>query len=183
MSDAPRDEVYHFVGTQGALRLFGLVASRYTLHRYDMEDLVQDMALRCLEQAHRYRGGNVEAWARVVATRVALNTCRQPNHTKPHYSFEEQWSCSPSAPSAPSASALPASAYDMPDSQAEAKDLARVLWDTATEKERMVIRHLLQNTQSVGSCARKVGMNPHTMQGIRRRLRLRAKSLTCPMEG
>ena len=93
MNAAPNphvDEVRRYLSTRKSLSLFRAVSSRYGNTLYDLDDAVQDIALRCLEQAPLFRGGNVEAWACKVATRVLLNEVRKPEYKREVTEYDER---------------------------------------------------------------------------------------------
>jgi RNA polymerase sigma factor (sigma-70 family) len=163
------DEVRAYLSTQQARKLFGVVFHSYQC-KLDADDLMQDMAVRCLEQSHHFRGGNVEAWVRTVASRVVLNELRKPRNTRIHYEYEERTKVD-------SAFARSDNKYDRPDALAEAMDLARELWDGAKPEEQIVLRALLVNEGSGSKVAKALGRNKHTMNASRRRQKMRFKAL------
>lgn len=84
------DEVRRYLSTRKALNLFRSVSSRYTNTPFDMDDVVQDIALRCIEQAPLFRGGNVAAWARTVAVRTILNEVRKTEYKRQYVEYDER---------------------------------------------------------------------------------------------
>jgi DNA-directed RNA polymerase specialized sigma24 family protein len=157
------EEVYNYLSTQDAQVTFRSVAKRYEHPRVEREDLVQDMALRCLEQAPMFRGGNIGAWARMVAHRVALNEIRRPTNTRTHYSFDEQYG---------------RATQITPAHYAEASSVAAALWDSANVNERQLIVGLIAHEGRTGPYRAAIGGNMNTIQGRRRRLKRRVKALS-----
>ena len=157
------EEVYDYLSTQEAQVTFRSVAKRYDHPRVERDDLMQDMALRCLEQAPMFRGGNVGAWARMVAHRVALNEMRRPTNTRTHHSFDEQYG---------------RSTQITPAHHAEASSIATALWDSANVIERQLIVGLINHEGRTAPYRDAIGGNMNTIQGRRRRLKHRVKVLS-----
>lgn len=157
------EEVYDYLSTQEAQVTFRSVAKRYDHPRVERDDLMQDMALRCLEQAPMFRGGNVGAWARMVAHRVALNEMRRPTNTRTHHSFDEQYG---------------RSTQITPAHHAEASSIATALWDSANVIERQLIVGLITHEGRTAPYRDAIGGNMNTIQGRRRRLKHRVKVLS-----
>lgn len=163
------DEVRAYLSTQQARKLFGVVFHSYRCH-LDADDLIQDMAVRCLEQSHHFHGGNVEAWVRTVAHRVVLNELRKPRNVRTHYEYEERTKVD-------SAFARSENKYDRPDQLAEALDIAKELWNGANTKEQIVLRALLTNDGSGSKVAKVLGYNKHTTNASRRKQKMRFRAL------
>lgn len=163
--DSFSDEVYAFVATEEAQRLFGRVFHRYRRTPYvSREDLMQDMAVRCLEQAHHFHGGNVAAWARTVANRCVLNEIRRPRYKTAEYSYQ--------------ARETDPRRFDCPAALTEAKDTARALWESCTELDRQTVSGLVRLHGDTPALVQESGINKHTLHGQRKRVRAKLNALT-----
>lgn len=164
------DEVRAYLSTPAARVLFKIVFYRYRESHLSEDDLIQDMAVRCLEQAHHFHGGNVEAWARVVAQRVVLNELRSPRRKYDHIEYRDQVASSNDFDRSKNP-------YARPDHLSEARDLARALWEGASDREREMLCSMLVHQGSGTSVARELGRNKHTVNTACRKQKLRFMAL------
>lgn len=161
------DEVRQYVGTKRAFRLFGAVFCRYSSEsRLSKDDLMQDMALRCLEQAHHFKGGNIHAWAGKVAHRVVLNELRKSKYRREYFEYEDARHSN--------------GTYARPDALVETMDVAKTLFEDASPNHREVLRGLIQYGGRGAKCAKALGINVHTVNGIRRK---HSQRLTALLKG
>lgn len=159
------DEVYSFVSTRDAQRLFGAVFHRHKGARLlSKDDLLQDMALRCLEQAHHFHGGNVEAWASTVAHRVLLNELRRPRYKAIEVEYEQR--------------ATDPRRYHDPESLAVTMHTAAALWRGCSQLDRDALVSLVRNAGDTPAVARDLGLNKNTAHGRRKRVRAQLTALT-----
>lgn len=161
-----KDEVRRFLSDQKSLRLFRQVLSRYYNAPFDHDDMVQDIAVRCIEQAKHFRGGSVEAWASVVARRAILNELRKPDYRRLGCLYEETRDERLS--------------FDDPEAVTEAQDLAESFLGSLTNEEYELCMGLVEHEGSCASLARKSPTNKNTLHSRKRRLALRYASLATP---
>lgn len=149
------DEVRKFLSTRKSLSLFRVVSLRYGSALPDIDDSVQDIAMRCLEQASMFRGGNVEAWATVVATRALLNKVRKPKYPRIVVEYDERVDTREEyAPP--------------PDVVAEVAELGELFGALLTEEELALCADLRRHDGSVADLAREQEANVnsvHTKKG------------------
>lgn len=150
------DEVRKFLSTRKSLNLFRAVSSRYGNTLYDLDDAVQDIALRCLEQASLFRGGNVEAWAATVATRVLLNEVRKPEYKREVAEYDERVDAriEPSPPA---------------DVIVAMEQIGEQFAALLTEEERAFCADLRRHGGSVADLAKERGVNANTLHTRKQR--------------
>lgn len=151
------DEVRKFLSTRKSLNLFRAVSSRYGNTLYDLDDAVQDIAIRCLEQASMFRGGNVEAWACMVATRVLLNEVRKPDYKRAVTEYDERVDAriEPSPPA---------------DVIVATEQLSERFAAVLNEDELALCADLARHGGSVADLARERGVNANTLHTRKKRV-------------
>jgi RNA polymerase sigma factor (sigma-70 family) len=151
------DEVRRYLSTRKALNLFRSVSSRYTNTPFDMDDVVQDIALRCIEQAPLFRGGNVAAWARTVAVRTVLNEVRKTEYKRQYVEYDERVDAriEPTPPA---------------DVIVAVEQLGEQFGALLTEDQLETCAGLRRHGGDVTTLAKEVGVNTNTMYTRKKKL-------------